>query len=283
MTSSEDEFLDDGIHVTQVPGGRSNEQRAKEDVRSSDSANVIEQGTGKVLSVVSNESGMASIPSSDGPNTVSTVETARKAQKGPPVSTRKAISLGAIDPLQDARSIRKANKMKADLYDRKERNRARVECEQALVRDVQALDVDWVGFFERAESAIAQAGCHRDHTQCRGVLADMGLDEEAIKMCLVCLELQGGYCDCEVILNVIAITEPRLDRNCADCGNDYDEYYFVRDEIWKSCGAGRALLCIGCLEMRLGHELCRRDFKPASPRRGSLRLLNRLARRRRAG
>jgi hypothetical protein len=102
-------------------------------------------------------------------------------------------------------------------------------------------------------------------------------------MCLAYFELQGRGCDCEVVLNVdVAKPNPLYDFNCVDCGNDYDEDYLVREEIWKSCSGGEADLCIGCLETRLGRELCRRDFVGAQPKGGSLRLQDRLARRRRA-
>jgi hypothetical protein len=39
------------------------------------------------------------------------------------------------------------------------------------------------------------------------------------------------------------------------------EYYFVTDEIWKQAGAGKGMLCIGCLEERLGRQLRFNDFK----------------------
>jgi hypothetical protein len=62
---------------------------------------------------------------------------------------------------------------------------------------------------------------------------------------------------------------------CVDC--DYDtfsgrEYYIVQDAIWKAAAAasprlpgGLGLLCIGCLERRLGRELTRADFELDNP------------------
>jgi hypothetical protein len=38
------------------------------------------------------------------------------------------------------------------------------------------------------------------------------------------------------------------------------EYYMVRDLWWRIAGAGKGMLCIGCLEARLGFTLCRSDF-----------------------
>jgi hypothetical protein len=34
----------------------------------------------------------------------------------------------------------------------------------------------------------------------------------------------------------------------------------VRDEIWTEAGLGKGILCIGCLEKRLGRELVPGDF-----------------------
>ncbi len=49
---------------------------------------------------------------------------------------------------------------------------------------------------------------------------------------------------------------------CLDCKVDtsqIDEYYMVSDKVWNSvCEAG--MLCIGCLETRVGRELNKDDF-----------------------
>jgi hypothetical protein len=87
--------------------------------------------------------------------------------------------------------------------------------------------------------------------------------------------------------------------HCADCGvgtNTLDEYYMVQDELWERAWAGRRkswhgkvpgteILCIGCLEKRIGRTLCRDDFTdvPANDpneNQQSDRLRDRLARRR---
>jgi hypothetical protein len=60
---------------------------------------------------------------------------------------------------------------------------------------------------------------------------------------------------------------------CADCGVGtftIGEYYMVRDEVWDSAWAGRRkpwhaldeqeILCIGCLEKRIGRTLMTVDF-----------------------
>lgn len=63
---------------------------------------------------------------------------------------------------------------------------------------------------------------------------------------------------------------------CRDCGVDtaeIGEYYMVRDSVWRSvvphkmrgpyCDDGGTMLCIGCLEVRLGRRLKRWDFTTA--------------------
>jgi coenzyme F420-reducing hydrogenase beta subunit len=50
---------------------------------------------------------------------------------------------------------------------------------------------------------------------------------------------------------------------CADCGvctYCAGEYYMVRDELWRKYGAGDGMLCVGCLERRVGRRLEGTDF-----------------------
>lgn len=51
--------------------------------------------------------------------------------------------------------------------------------------------------------------------------------------------------------------------DCNDCGlYTYNyEYYMVNDSIWDKYGAGTKMLCIKCLEKRIGRELQSTDFK----------------------
>jgi hypothetical protein len=70
---------------------------------------------------------------------------------------------------------------------------------------------------------------------------------------------------------------PEITTRCADCGAgtlELDEWYAVRDHVWAQAWAGRykwrqphvdgqMVLCIGCLEQRLGCELCAGDFADA--------------------
>jgi hypothetical protein len=57
-----------------------------------------------------------------------------------------------------------------------------------------------------------------------------------------------------------------IDFSCMDCGVDthkIGEYYMVKDDVWESAVSGRALLCVGCLETRLGRRLLSADFSNA--------------------
>jgi hypothetical protein len=53
---------------------------------------------------------------------------------------------------------------------------------------------------------------------------------------------------------------------CLDCGVDtaeIDEYYIVTPEVWAramATGGDEGMLCIGCLEKRLGYQLDPADF-----------------------
>lgn len=52
--------------------------------------------------------------------------------------------------------------------------------------------------------------------------------------------------------------------SCADCGDDVDALhefaYMVRPILWADHGAGDGVLCVGCLEERLGRHLVPSDF-----------------------
>lgn len=70
---------------------------------------------------------------------------------------------------------------------------------------------------------------------------------------------------------------------CRDCGvdtNHIDEYYMVDFALWDEHGAGDGMLCIGCLEARIGRRLTPDDFIDAPINRGvfpySERLVDRL-------
>jgi hypothetical protein len=84
---------------------------------------------------------------------------------------------------------------------------------------------------------------------------------------------------------------PLMTTNCVDCGIGtltIHEWYMVNDDVWEQAWAGRRkswrvagqeILCIGCLERRLGRTLIASDFVPGNPNKGrvSERMRDRLA------
>lgn len=62
-----------------------------------------------------------------------------------------------------------------------------------------------------------------------------------------------------------------LNMYCIDCDVDTDtinEFYMVHDKLWKAAVPHRGdrnnrVLCIGCLEIRIGRQLCASDFTDA--------------------
>lgn len=73
--------------------------------------------------------------------------------------------------------------------------------------------------------------------------------------------------------------------NCLDCGVDtreVDEYYMTHDPLWLQANPqDDGMLCIGCLESRIGRKLNRNDFTNVPinlpDETTSERFLNRLA------
>ena len=82
------------------------------------------------------------------------------------------------------------------------------------------------------------------------------------------------------------VTMPSRKRfQCKDCAIDTGkahEHYFVNDALWNAAGMGKVgMLCIGCLELRIGRELTPNDFTAcylnrASTEPKSLRLADRM-------
>jgi hypothetical protein len=74
--------------------------------------------------------------------------------------------------------------------------------------------------------------------------------------------------------------------NCTDCGihtSRRGEVYIVRDDVWERAWRDRRrcplqeILCIGCLEKRIGRTLTKHDFDDFNhPTKGSDRLRDRL-------
>jgi hypothetical protein len=173
-----------------------------------------------------------------------------------------------------------------DLQKRAEKNRKIYAARREVEQRVLNLDIDWDHFYDRyAEECPDVAGerkCRGDHTVCRRVLREMLKDRDLVEDVLYYFLLQGGQCDCSVFLEV-DMKDPRLltDANCHDCGHDYDEYFMVRNDVWRASGLHRGLLCVGCLEGRIGRQLHQQDFKDVETNRPgtfpqSLRLRTRL-------
>ena len=70
---------------------------------------------------------------------------------------------------------------------------------------------------------------------------------------------------------------PTIVTRCCDCGlgtNVAREWYMVKPKVWEQAWAGRrkdwhnvpgqSVLCIGCLEKRIGRTLCATDFARAA-------------------
>lgn len=73
---------------------------------------------------------------------------------------------------------------------------------------------------------------------------------------------------------------------CLDCSVDtgkLNEHYFIQTPIWMQVvGSNKGMLCIGCLEGRLGRQLTKADFTDCtinSPKHESksIRLMQRMA------
>jgi hypothetical protein len=100
-----------------------------------------------------------------------------------------------------------------------------------------------------------------------------------------------GFCDCEIIYNVALtceedgyLKEEDADEDCIDCKVNTSairEYNMVLDEVWDRAGGVEGMMCIGCLECRLGRKLRQIDFgdyplNSSEEFRGSERLKSRL-------
>src|SRR5262249_12462754 len=152
-----------------------------------------------------------------------------------------------------------------DLEGRRLRNEHRGKMMKLAERAVFDLKIDWAEFHERLDAELD--GCDGTTTQAKRILGEMGLHSKVIHICVQYFAEVGGGCDCEIALNVdMTNPKPRCDFRCHDCGNDFDEYsYVVHDVVWDASGLSKdgALLCVGCLEARIGRRLCRDDFTDA--------------------
>lgn len=69
--------------------------------------------------------------------------------------------------------------------------------------------------------------------------------------------------------------------DCADCGVNtvrVGHYYMVHNYVWAESDAGKGLLCLDCLEARLGRPLEAEDFTSAPVNADFFRRLRRMTR-----
>lgn len=52
-------------------------------------------------------------------------------------------------------------------------------------------------------------------------------------------------------------------KDCSVCTLKAKEYYMVNKELWDNFGCGKSMLCIECLESRMGRTLKASDFTDA--------------------
>jgi hypothetical protein len=45
-----------------------------------------------------------------------------------------------------------------------------------------------------------------------------------------------------------------------DCFIDDKDYYMVKHEIWSKVGVGKGMLCMDCIETKIGHKLTKDDI-----------------------
>lgn len=47
---------------------------------------------------------------------------------------------------------------------------------------------------------------------------------------------------------------------CNDCQKETDDSYMIHNELWASLGLTHGIMCVLCLEKRLGRQLTASDF-----------------------
>ena len=45
-----------------------------------------------------------------------------------------------------------------------------------------------------------------------------------------------------------------------DCFIDDKDYYMIQNELWNKHGVGEGMLCMDCIEERIGHPLTKEDI-----------------------
>lgn len=71
---------------------------------------------------------------------------------------------------------------------------------------------------------------------------------------------------CALMFNTMGYLHEHLkmrEFECIDCHentHEIGEYYMVTDSVWTKAGMTDGMLCIGCLEDRIGRRLTKKDF-----------------------
>lgn len=64
----------------------------------------------------------------------------------------------------------------------------------------------------------------------------------------------------------VSITRPKdktpLYNVCRDCGKTYPNLLMIRHELWKEISGGKEVLCLACMEKRLGRLITFEDLQP---------------------
>lgn len=55
----------------------------------------------------------------------------------------------------------------------------------------------------------------------------------------------------------------RVERSCYGCDLQNPDYYMLKEGVWLAAAKTEEVLCISCVEQRLGRELTREDFTDA--------------------
>jgi hypothetical protein len=78
---------------------------------------------------------------------------------------------------------------------------------------------------------------------------------------------KGSYLGAHTVIVIRRSEKHEGNWLCRDCGVDtvaIGEYYMVNNDVWLSAGmqigSAKGMLCIGCLEARLGRKLTPSDF-----------------------
>lgn len=106
---------------------------------------------------------------------------------------------------------------------------------------------------------------------CAEILRAPYWDSQAVFEALEVLGMEVPLFDGDEPFKYSCDEEAREAAKCMDCGKDTQqigEYYMLHNQVWYTIAAktcGRGMLCLGCVESRLGRPLVSADFKRGVP------------------